>query len=99
VNNDPFQPCDQFTPDPKTFNCVCGVSEGLHPGGSNTFLGQLIQYGGRPDDVDHWVEWWHLNGGVYYEALITLRALLGLTKEQYTRWMHEGNQVLREFAR
>lgn len=99
MNNDPLQPCDRYTDDPKSFNCVCGVSENLHPGGTLTFLGYLREYSGATvGEVDKWVEWWQDHGGIYNENLITMRALLGLTKEQYGRWMREGNEVLREFV-
>jgi hypothetical protein len=63
---------------------------------SPTFA-QLLRAGyACQDDANSWIERWHDTNGAPHGKRIELREYLGLTDEQYRRWLVIGDVVLDE---
>jgi hypothetical protein len=63
---------------------------------SPTFAEMLRLGSACQDDVGVWVECWHDTDGAPYGEQVELREYLGLSEEQYWRWLIVGDEVLDE---
>jgi hypothetical protein len=64
--------------------------------GEPTFAEMLRLGNACQDDVNVWIECWHETDGAPYGEPVELREYLGLTDEQYWRWLVVGDEVLDE---
>ena len=58
-----------------------------------TFLSQLKSGDVEVNEIDDFIEYWHRN----QDEISSLREYLGLSEEQFSKWVKEGNEILLEF--